>query len=64
LIGAKSDSFIYSIKKEKWGLALKAALEAGGRLIQIGEVVPSRKVVLARGSEEEVIPSKGWEHLR
>jgi thiamine-monophosphate kinase len=64
LYGGEEYEIIYSIKKEKWDLALKTAHEVGGKLVRIGEVVPSRKVVLARGSEEVVIPSKGWEHLR
>lgn len=64
LFGGEEYEIVYSIKKEKWDLAHKAAREAGGRLIRIGEVMSSRKVILARGSEETVIPSKGWEHLR
>jgi thiamine-monophosphate kinase len=64
LFGGEEYEIVYTITKEKWKAAKKAAREAGGDLIRIGTVVEGSNVVLKSDSSEVLIPSKGWEHLK
>lgn len=64
LYGGEEYEIVLTIKRNCWERALKIAKERKCNLIKMGEVEAGEGVVLVKESEEMIIPSKGWEHLR
>jgi thiamine-monophosphate kinase len=64
LFGGEEYEIVYTIKQGGWSFAEKAARDAGGELIRIGEVVNGKGVFLRDHKSENPIPDRGWEHLR
>ncbi|MEM0232285.1 MAG: thiamine-phosphate kinase [Candidatus Methanomethylicaceae archaeon] len=64
LYGGEEYEIVFTIKKDYWEEALKIAKENKCNLIKIGEVERGKGVIFVKESEEIIIPSKGWEHLK
>jgi thiamine-monophosphate kinase len=64
LYGGEEYELVVTIDRSKWEQAQKVVAKIGGRLIQIGEAIKSRKIVLKEGEAEEVIQICGWEHFK
>jgi thiamine monophosphate kinase len=64
LYGGEEYELVLTVKPNRWKIAEKAVINAGGHLLGIGKVTSKKKVVLKEGAIQFPIEARGYEHFK
>lgn len=64
LYGGEEYEIVFTIKPDMVESAHKALRRVGCNLIEIGQVIPDKKIVYARNNVIKTIKPEGWEHFK
>lgn len=64
LFGGEEYELVLTIRPENWNRAKELVNDTGGRLIPIGKVITSPRVISTCNHCVREIPARGWEHFK